>query len=101
MTTRRSVRNVQIDATNIEDQSYFNLCRISDLTGYANPVAAILGSTARWVFSVDTGGNICTLICNSGGPNRIPDIRSAGETERRYSYHAAPGLLPVNLRTSV
>jgi hypothetical protein len=55
-----------ITHTNIESESYFNCVRLSDLTGYANPVSAIQalnreGIKTEWKVMKDECGNIIKL----------------------------------------
>ena len=52
-----------ITHTNIESESYFNCVRLSEITGYANPVSAIQalnreGIHTEWTVLKDECGNI-------------------------------------------
>lgn len=47
-----------IDSSNIEAQSYYNLVQLCEITGFANPLRAILGSDFSVEVLVDEIGNI-------------------------------------------
>jgi hypothetical protein len=49
---------VLIDASNVVGESYFNLCRLADLLGYADPVAAIQHLRLTVQAEKDVCGNI-------------------------------------------
>jgi hypothetical protein len=53
-----------ITADNIDQESYFNAVRLSCITGYADPIAAIKalsreGKPVQWTVRKDDCGNIC------------------------------------------
>lgn len=47
-----------ITAQNIHQESYYNLCFLSDVTEYANPEGAIKALNIEWVVEKDDCGNI-------------------------------------------
>jgi hypothetical protein len=53
-TTRR------LDSRTIKQMSFYNLCRISDATGYANPVSAIAATHEAVDVTLDAEGNVLT-----------------------------------------
>jgi hypothetical protein len=50
--------NIIIDAEQIREESYFNLCAIASATGYANPVAALAVTKELVACEKDENGNI-------------------------------------------
>lgn len=51
---------IVVDAQNIDLESYYNLCRISDLTYTPNPIAATKDLGYIWEVEKDIYGNITT-----------------------------------------
>lgn len=49
---------VEITAENIKSESYYNLVQLCRLTGYANPIRAMLSLKTAWKVQKDKHGNI-------------------------------------------
>ncbi len=64
MQTDKAVKNIAVNASNVAQQTYYNLTRLCMLTGFANPISAIKALNLELTVSIDAGGNICRLICN-------------------------------------
>ena len=50
--------NHTITAHNIYQESFHNLCFLSDVTKYADPISAIKKLNVQWVVEKDKSGNI-------------------------------------------
>ena len=51
----------RITAANINDESFYNLAQLCRLTGYANPLAAMVAVNAEWLVMKDFCGNIVSV----------------------------------------
>jgi len=48
----------EISKDNIAKESYYNLCRLAEITGYANPIAALRVTNETFHVTKDECGNI-------------------------------------------
>ncbi len=51
----------RITAANINDESFYNLAQLCRLTGYADPLAAMIAVNAEWLVMKDFCGNIVSV----------------------------------------
>jgi hypothetical protein len=58
LTPPKPMKTFTVTSANILSESYFNLCRLADLTGYADPIAAAKATNAEWRVNKDDCGNI-------------------------------------------
>lgn len=53
---------VRINHSTIENESFYNLCRIASVTGYANPIAAFKSLGLSVSVIKDDLGNIASVL---------------------------------------
>ena len=51
----------RITAANIGDESFYNLAQLCSLTGYADPLSAMVAVNAEWLVMKDFCGNIVSV----------------------------------------
>ena len=61
MDAANATRQHRITAANINDESFYNLAQLCRLTGYADPLAAMVAVNAEWLVMKDFCGNIVSV----------------------------------------